>query len=170
MNLTAWLRGRVLLAAVIVAAAVLAVQAGQQRARTANLRTFTNQAGWSVRYPPNWRFQSCKQCDNPTEPNALLLLSSPSGHQTITIERLADKPEGKAADTWLHEVAEGTALTPIRREEWIALDGSKALKVVNEGSENIYAVRGSLTVAIRYSRPAHTVLQILSSFRFEHPK
>jgi hypothetical protein len=82
------------------------------------------------------------------------------------IERLADKPDGTTADAWLHEVANSTVLSPIRREEWITLSGSRALKVVNEGSENIYALRGSLTVAIRYDRPARAVMQVISTFNF----
>jgi hypothetical protein len=88
----------------------------------------------------------------------------------IMIERLADKPRDKAIEVWLHEVAKDTVLTPIRGEEWITLGGSKALKVVNEGSENIYALHGSLTIAIRYDRPTQAVNRIISTFKFEHQK
>ncbi len=86
------------------------------------------------------------------------------------IERLADKPDGKGADAWLHEVAKDTVLSSIRHEEWITLSGSKALKVVNDGNENIYATHGLLTIAIRYDRPSQAVIQIISTFRFSHRK
>ena len=33
------------------------------------------------------------------------------------IERLADKPEDKVIEVWLHKVAKDTMLTLIRREE-----------------------------------------------------
>jgi hypothetical protein len=171
MNTAAWLPCSVLLAAVIAATAALAVGTDQQSPpTTGNLQTFTNRAGWSVTYPCSWRQQSCRQCDDPTEPNALLFLSNPSGDLTIMIERLADKPDGKAASPWLHELAKDTVLSPIRREEWITLSGSKALKVVNDGSENIYAVHGSLTIAIRYNRPVRGIIQIISTFKFEQRK
>ena len=58
---------------------------------------------------------------------------------------------------WLHETAKDTVLTPIEREEWFTLSGSRALKVINDRSENIYAVRGPLTIAIRYDRSPQAV-------------
>jgi hypothetical protein len=68
---------------------------------------------------------------------------------------------------WLHETAKDTVLTPIEREEWLTLSGSRALKVINDRSENIYAVRGPLTIAIRYDRsPQAVTRQIISTFRF----
>jgi hypothetical protein len=120
-----------------------------------------------VKYPRSWRAQSCRQCDDPTEPNAFLALSDPSGSQTIMIERLADKPEDKAAEVWLHEVARDTVLSPIQKERWITVSGSKALKIVNERSENIYVTKGSLTVAIRYDRAVRSATQIISTFKFD---
>jgi hypothetical protein len=133
-------------------------------------RKFINRAGWSIKFPPIWRVESCRACDDPTEPNAPLFLSDPSGDQTILIERLADKPSGKSVDVWLHEVAKDTVLAPIHNEQQIPLSGSKALKVANEGSENIYVVRGSLTIALRYKHPIRAVTRVVSTFRFEHPK
>ena len=88
----------------------------------------------------------------------------------VMIERLVDKPEDKTVEVWLHEVAKDTVLWPIRREEWIILSGSKALKVVNNGSETTYAVHGSSTIAIRYDRPVKVVNQIVSAFKFQHRK
>lgn len=88
----------------------------------------------------------------------------------VMIERLANKPEGKSVEAWLHEVAKDTVLSPVRGEQWITLSGSKALKVLNSGSENVYAVNGSLTIAIRYDHPVRAVTQIISTFKFEHRK
>jgi hypothetical protein len=171
MNTAAWLPGSVLLPLILAGMVALAFPTDQESGPgSANLRTFTNRAGWSVTYPRNWRQQSCRQCDDATAPDASLFLSNPTGDQTIAIERLADKPIDKSADAWLHDVAKDTVLSPIRREEWITLGDAKALKVVNEGSENIYALRGPLTVAIRYERPTREVMQVISTFRFVRPR
>jgi hypothetical protein len=135
-----------------------------------NWRTFTNRAGWSVRYPRNWRVTNCRECDDSAEPSAALALTNPFGDETIMIERLADKPEGKRVETWLHETAKDTVLSAIQHEEWITLNRRKALKVVNVGSENVYTVDGSLTIAIRYGHPVQAVTQIVSTFKFAHRK
>ena len=83
------------------------------------------------------------------------------------IERLAEKPTSKTVGAWLHEVAKDTVLTPMEREERFNLNGSEALKVINERSEAVYAVHGRLTIAIRYDRPPQAVARkIISTFRF----
>jgi hypothetical protein len=96
-----------------------------------------------------------------------LAISDPATGAMVMIERLAGKPESKTVEEWLHEAAKDTVLTPIEREEWFTLSGSRALKVINDRSENIYAVRGPLTIAIRYDRsPQAVTRQIISTFRF----
>ena len=160
---------------ILAATAFIGVATAQQSpsrrvGNTAEWRTFTNRAGWSIKYPRSWQTQSYRQCDDPTEPHAYLALLDPSSNEMIMIERLADKPDGKAAEAWLQEVAKDTILTPILGEQWTTLGGSKALKVANERGENIYAVDGSLTIAIRYARPAQAMTLIISTFRFKHRK
>ena len=103
------------LAAILAAATAFARATDQQTApqhagSSAGWRTFTNRAGWSVKYPRTWRVQSCHQCEDPTEPGAFLALSDPSSDDVVMIERLADNPEGKSVEAWLHEVAKDTVL------------------------------------------------------------
>jgi hypothetical protein len=96
-----------------------------------------------------------------------LAISDPATGAMVMIERLAEKPESMTVEAWLHDVAKDTVLTPIEREAWFKLSGSKALRVINDRSENVYAVRGSLTIAIRCDRfPQAVTRQIISTFRF----
>ena len=57
------------------------------------------------------------------------------------------------------------------REEWISLNGTRALKVINRNadsteSENIYIVHGSKTFAIRADSSSRLFQRMLSPFRF----
>ncbi|HEY1758816.1 MAG TPA: hypothetical protein VGG72_25815 [Bryobacteraceae bacterium] len=92
-------------------------------------------------------------------------------------EPLADKPAGQTVDEWLNHVKTTTVLNPLVSQEWISLDGMRALKAVNRNddsteSEHLYVVKGSKTFAIRTGRntPSYaTYLRMLSTFRFTAP-
>src|SRR5579871_5799043 len=175
MNTAAYFRGRALLTLILTLTAIAVAATDQQNAwrRTgdnAGWRTFTNRAGWEIKCPRNWRAQSCRQCDDLTAPNAPLALSDPSNKEGLMIERLADKPKDEAIEKWLPQIAKGdTPLLHVRREEWTALTGSKALKVIDESGETIYVTHGSLTIAIRYD-PTQAVKQVISTLKFHHRK
>ena len=119
MSTAARFQNKALLTLIFAATATVGVATAQQSTprRGGDWRTFTNRAGWSIKYPSSWRAQSCRQCEDLTDPNALLALLDPFSNETIIIERIADKPEDKAIEVWLHEVAKDTVLAPIRREE-----------------------------------------------------
>ena len=61
------------------------------------------------------------------------------------IERLGDKSEDKVIEVWLHEIAKDKILTPIRREEWMTLSGSRALKVINRRDGTRFNTSGEHT-------------------------
>jgi hypothetical protein len=94
--------------------------------------------------------------------------------EMIMIEHLMDKPADQSVEQWLDDVEATTDLNPRVSEEWITLNGKRALKVINRHhdsteSENLYIVHGSLTFAVRTERntPSYRVYQqILATLRF----
>ena len=60
--------------------------------------TFTNKAGWMIKYPISWRVSSCRQCSDPTDPNVDVTLYNASTKQLIAIEHLLDKPSDQTAE------------------------------------------------------------------------
>jgi len=128
--------------------------------------------GWTIRYPPSWQLSSCGQCDDPTAPKVPADLFDPATHELIMIERLADKPVNQGTDEWLDDVSRATVLNQRVGEEWMFVDGMRALKVRNRNpdsgeSENIYLVNGSNTFAIRTSKGCVICQQVISTFRLE---
>ena len=113
-------------------------------------RTFTSRAGWSIKYPPDWRITSCNLCPDPTDPLVFLWFYDPQADEGVRIESLQDKPPDKSADEWLRSSAR--VLAGVSGEKFW-LDGRKALKtkvVYMDSSENetIYVVDGSNTFSI----------------------
>ena len=141
-------------------------------------KTFASRAGWSIKYPPDWRISSCRQCEDPADPGVFVAFSASSGEVLIMIEPLADKTAGQSTQQWLNEVEHATVLTPALTEDWLFIDGVPALKVINGAgsvrTENIYIAHGAKTLAIRLSdirdsRTRSICEQILSTFRFSSP-
>lgn len=86
---------------------------------------------------------SCPRCSGPTEPYVFVTFHDFSTGELILIERLMDKPADQTAEKWLDTVKEETVLSPRISEEWISLNGLRALKVRSQNadsgeSENIY--------------------------------
>jgi hypothetical protein len=141
---------------------------------TSSWQTFANRAGWSIKYPRTWKTGSCRQCEDPADPDVFVTISDPLANEMVMIEHLVDQPANQTVDAWLHDVARTTVANPQVSEEWTSVGGTKALKVVNRNpdsteSENIYVVRGSRTFAIRM--PSNALCQqILSTFRFTTSK
>jgi hypothetical protein len=143
-------------------------------------KRFVNRAGWRVNYPPRWHPSSCHACLDLSDPDVFIIFSGSYpdiGPDTggVMIEHLADKPVDQNVDNWLKEVARDTVLSPIATEEWVSIDGARALRVRNRipsgESENIYLLNGVRTFAIRF--PADIRLgsyaiyqQMISTLRF----
>jgi hypothetical protein len=138
-------------------------------------KSFSNRAGWSIRYPANLQISSCRSCDDLTDPRVFVFFSDRAVKRWVRIEHLIDKPTQAVADEWLKDVSRTTVLVPAVSEEWITLGGERALRVRNgsreSASENVYVVHEGKTFAIRASSPddlqfKNTWLGMLSSFRF----
>ena len=139
-------------------------------------KSFTNRAGWSIKYPSDWSIGSCNNCNDPTDPSVFVNLFPPSGHELITIDHLTDKPPDRSIDDWLVQLSKQTVANPRLNEEWGFLDGVRSLKVKNRSpgtgiSENLYFVKGSKSFAIRASNTMDASFyslyqQALSTFRF----
>lgn len=163
---------------IVTALWISCVAASQEGAGdSSNWKSFSSRAGWSIKYPGEMKVGSCRQCEDPTDPTALVTFASPQFGGSIMVERLADKPAGRSVDSWLHEVSRNTVAGRRANEEWIYLDGVPALRVENRDdrnsleSENLYVVSGLKTFAIRAADSGqaqfHRVFrQMLSTFRF----
>lgn len=91
----------------------------------------------------------------------------PTSKESIMIEPLADKPRDRTLDQWLDDVKATTVVDAIVSQERIFLNGTRALKVINRHTKNVYLVHGSKTFAIRLDPAASPVLQrMLSTFKF----
>jgi hypothetical protein len=141
-------------------------------------KTFANRAGWSIKHPNSLEISSCRSCSDPTDPNTFVAFYDPATKELIfRVERLRDKPPDQNVEQWLDDVKKATVLNPLVSEEWIFLNGERALKAINRNpdsteSEHIYVVHGSKTFAIRADRstPFYPVYQrMLATFRFTTP-
>jgi hypothetical protein len=90
--------------------------------------TFTNRAGWSIKYPPSWEVGSCNSCTDPTDPHVFVSFFDPSTNGILMIQHLKDKPPDQGVEDWLNDVARVAVANPRLGEEWILLDGRRALK------------------------------------------
>ena len=141
---------------------------------TGKWKTFFNKAGWRIKYPESWQIESCAQCTNPTDPNVLVSFYNPATQDRIMVEPLADKPANQTVDQWLEDVSRGSILSPRVSEQWITLNSTRALRVINGDADsaqtqNIYMVNGSRTFAIRtaWQTDSQQLLQqIILTFRF----
>jgi hypothetical protein len=117
--------------------------------------TFSSRAGWNIKRPSDLSVSSCRQCDDPTDPDVIVAFFRSSGEVVAMVEPLADKSPTLSAREWLSGVARGSILSPIISEEWTSIEGAPTLIVVNGGpdsdrSENVYVLRGAKTWAVRF--------------------
>lgn len=150
--------------------------AGQSNDDVALWKTFTNRAGWAIKYPPDWEVGSCNNCSDPTDPKVFVNFYDPAANELVAVEHLRDKPSDQSVEEWLQHFARGSDPNSAER---MSLDGRKALKVKwryrDSDYEIIYVVNGSQTFSISPSKVDDTpfyrlYLQMLSTFRFSEPR
>ncbi len=141
---------------------------------TANWRTFTNRAGWSIKHPSNWKVGSCRSCPDPADPGVFVSIYSPSDDELLMVEHLIDKPRAQSVRDWLDDTKTKANLNPRIREEWITLAGEPALRVITRNadstqSEVVYVVHGLSTFQISFDRhfsTADVCRKMLLTFQF----
>lgn len=152
---------------------------------TPRWKVFSNRAGWSIKYPGDWRIASCRFCEDPTAPHVFVDFFPPVNTDSgwVMVEPLQDKPSGMALDGWFIEIKKTANLNPRLTEQRFILNDLPALKVryrnLHEGGdemEAVYVVSGSRTFAIKFAgdKPGlslekfgnyHTFLQMVGTFK-----
>jgi hypothetical protein len=165
------------------------LQAAQSQS-FAKWKTFSNRAGWSVRYPASWKISSCMNCPDPTAPDVFVDFFSPKFGDhfgLVMIQHLASKPARMSVDAWFADVKQTADQNPIIEEHRFSLNHLPALKVRYRnpsygGSEidTVYVLAGSQTFEISFSgdKPDQrlveklknypTYLKMVESFKFNH--
>lgn len=137
-------------------------------------KLFASRAGWSIRYPRQWKVSSCHSCTDLTDPNAFVAIENPKADEIVMIDRLVDKPSDQGLEEWLKDVKLTTNLNPKVSEVWITLGNERALMVITRNPdstecENYYVVHGSKTFAIQIDRNSATYpvyKRMLNTFKF----
>jgi len=157
---------------------------------TKNWKVFSNRAGWSIKYPTDWKISSCQSCLDPTDPKVFVDFFPPTTNNSdegwVQISHVANKPTNKSVDEWLTGLKTTLNLNPILKEEKITINNLPALKVRyrnpyagGQESETVYLVSGSQTFTVAFSGNKagvilekfgnHNVyLQMLSTFNVTH--
>jgi|SRR5580658_961 hypothetical protein len=147
-------------------------------------KTFSNRAGWRIKYPVDWKIANCKSCKDPSAPDVSVDFLPPADRDSgwVIIEHLADKPPGTDLAAWFTQIKRTANLNDGLTEQSLTLNGRRALKVRYRDLqahtpevETVYLVSGSQTFAIEFGgdRPGlplekvgnyHTFLQMVDSF------
>jgi hypothetical protein len=121
-------------------------------------KSFANHAGWSISYPADWSIGSCRNCKDPTAPDAFVDFFPPAKRDSdgwVMVERLASKPPETSVDAWFENISKTANLNPRLREERIMLDRLPALRVAyrtatGDEMEAVYVVSGLETFEIHF--------------------
>jgi hypothetical protein len=150
-------------------------------------KTFSNRAGWSIDYPPDWRVSSCKNCSDPADPNVFVDFFPPDSDQGwLMIDHLMDKPKSMSVDGWFKKMEQMANPNPIIHETKLTLDHVPALSVEYRNSSNggyetnvVYVISGLQTFSISFTankpgvrleslRNYPIFRQMLSTFKISH--
>lgn len=126
---------------------------------TSRWKVFSNRAGWSIRYPADWKIASCHSCSDPTAPDVFVdflpLKDADSGW--VMISHLDNKPPSTTMDAWFNDIKQRANLNPRISEERLTLGDLPALKVRyrNPSSgrremEHVYIVSDPQTFSISF--------------------
>lgn len=153
---------------------VTAVAQADKAGDVSRWKTFSNRAGWSIKYPRHWKVYSCHSCLDPMAPNVFVTFDNPQTDEIVTVDQFVDKPDGQGAEQWLEGISVTTNLNPQVGVEWVNLAGARALKVVTRNQDStecdsFYVVHASKTFAIRIDRNTSSYQlykRMLSTFKF----
>ncbi len=94
---------------------------------------FESRGGWSIEYPKNWTFSSCKNCPDPTNPNVYVTFTPPieidPRDGQVQIIPLAGKSSDKTKDEWYALMKASIAPSTVTFENKITIDGIEAYLV-----------------------------------------
>jgi hypothetical protein len=161
-----------------VALMAISASAADRNDGNSHWKTFSNQAGWSIKHPPSWQLSSCVNCSNLTDPWVFVAFRDPLTDNSVTIDHMADKPAQETTEQWLDEVSHAGNLNPVLSRDWVIVDGLRALKVNNRNTstsaemESVYIVRDRDTFSIMALDIRNTSFyalyqKMLSTFKFK---
>jgi len=122
-------------------------------------KVFSNRAGWSVKYPADWKIASCHSCSDPTAPDVYVDFFPPETSDSgwVMISHLGNKPPNATLDAWFSDIKQRANQNPRISEERLTLGDLPALKVRYRNPsgggremEHVYVVSGSQTFSISF--------------------
>jgi len=129
----------------------------QEKLELEGWKAFTNRAGWSIKYSPDWQPSSCTNCHDLTDPNVFVSFFPPKpliNKGWVMLSPLRDMPSDMNIDQWFKELKQ-FPLSQHTKEEKTFLSGLPAFRIVyqtlnNEEGETIYVVHNSKTFEISF--------------------
>jgi hypothetical protein len=143
--------------------ALLLIGSALARAQTEKWKSFSNRAGWTISYPPDWRIDICKSCPDPRDPEASVNFVPPAEKDTeqgwLKVERLGGRPPGMSIDDWFADIKQSESLIPEEDKDLrITLNDLPALKVrfhnpkdANNEIEVVYVLNALQTYSLTFS-------------------
>lgn len=126
---------------------------------TTRWKVFSNRAGWSIKYPADWKIASCHSCSDPTDPDVYVDFFPPGNSDSgwVMISHLGNKPPNATLDAWFSDIKQRANQNPRISEERLTLGDLPALKVRYRNPsgggremEHVYVVSGSQTFSISF--------------------
>ncbi len=132
-------------------------------AQTEKWKSFSNRAGWSISYPPDWKIDACKSCPDPKDPDAYVDFVPPTEKDSeqgwLKVERLGGRPPGMSMDEWFADIKQQENLIPEDDKDLrISLNGLVALKARyhnpkdgNNEIEVVYVLHGLQSFSLEFA-------------------
>jgi hypothetical protein len=126
---------------------------------TSRWRVFSNRAGWSIKYPADWKIASCHSCSDPTAPNVYVDFFPPGDSDSgwVMVSHLEDRPSSTTLDAWFNDVKQRANQNPRISEQRLTLGDLPALKVRYRNpsgggreTEHVYVISDSQTFSISF--------------------
>jgi hypothetical protein len=146
-----------------IAIALLLLGSPLVRAQTEKWKSFSNRAGWTITYPPDWHIDICKSCPDPKDPEAYVNFVPPAEKDSeqgwLKVERLGGRPPGMGIDDWFADIKQSENLIPEEDKDLrITLNDLPALKVrfhnpkdADNEIEVVYVLNALQTYSLTFS-------------------